>query len=374
MLETTFIYVVISLLCVVTTSMTPRYIYGKSTISLNSIKYFISCFTPIIIYTLFWGLRENVGTDYAAYKTIFYAIDSDNERIEPIYYFLNVFFREIGFSHISIFILTSFISIWSLFYIARYESRTFACFLIYFFFTTNLVFFYQNGIRQSIAFSFLMILISRIHDYKLWKLCLLGLIAWGFHKSSLVPLAIILTLRIAPQIKINKYILIAILFFLTFFGGQLYVYIFSKFNFLFGLLGYTGYEENIDKFERAVEYSSGLGLLLKLFLNCLIIFYQDKYYHAHKKFPIYYVYIFFLIGILFEPIIAENDIMRRLNVYFINTKFIVFAYICSCILKTKQVNKKNQLFTIFIVFSCLLLYIAAILSNSNDCVPYKTIF
>ena len=370
MSQTVFIYIVITLLCVITTLMTPHYIFGRNTIRTNSIKYFTSCFIPIMIYSLFWGFRDNVGTDYPAYESMFYNIDSDNERIEPIYYFLNVFFREIGFSHVSIFILTSFISIWSLFYIARYESRTFACFLIYFFFTTSLVLFYQNGIRQSIAFSFLMILISRIQDYKLWKLCLLGLMAWGFHKSSVVPLVIILTLRIVPQIKINKYILIVILIFLTFFGDQLYSFIFSKFYFLFGLLGYTSYEENVDRFETSAELSSGLGLLLQLTINCLVIFNQEKYYQTNKKNPIYYFYLFYILGIMINPIISGNSLMGRLNMYFISSKFIMYTYFCTFLTQQK---KTSTILTYFLVIMQILLFIVALLGNSNDCVPYKAI-
>ena len=369
--STIILYIFITLLCVVTTSMTPHYIYGKNAVRLTSVKYFLSCFTPIIIYTLFWGFRDNVGADYPAYESMFYNIDSDNERIEPIYYFLNVFFREIGFSHVSIFILTSFISIWSLFYIARYESRTFACFLIYFFFTTSLVLFYQNGIRQSIAFSFLIILISRIHEYKLWKLCLLGLMAWGFHKSSIVPLAIILTLRIVPQIKINKYILIASLIFLSYFGDQLYSFIFSKFYFLFGLLGYTSYEDNIDKFEKSIELSSGLGLLLQLAINCLVIFNQEKYYQTNKKNPIYYFYLFYLIGIMLAPIIFRNGLMGRLNMYFLSSKFIMYTYFCTFLTQQK---KTSIILTYFLVIMQILLFIVALLGNSNYCVPYKAIF
>ena len=213
-----------------------------------------------------------------------------------------------------------------------------------------------------------MILISRIHDYKLWKLCILGLIAWGFHKSSLVPLAIILILRIAPQIKVNKYILIASFIFLSFYGGQLYSFIYSKFSFLFGLLGYTGFEENIDNFERSVELSSGLGFLLKLFLNCLIIFQQEKYYQGYKKSPIYYFYIFFLIGILLEHVIFENSAMMRLNFYFISTKFIIYTYYC-----TKIENHKALVSITFylLIISHILLFITSILSNSNACVPYN---
>lgn len=370
---TLFLYFFITFICTVTTVFIPKQIYEKNTYTFKyDFKYFSYSFIPIIIYTLFWGLRDQVGADYQGYADMFYTIEYDNERIEPIYLYLNILLRESGFSHISIFLITSYISIWSLFYIAKYESKNFSIFVIFFFFTTSIVLFYQNGIRQSIAFSFLIMLISCINKEHIIKILVLGLIAWGFHKSVLVPCVILMLLYYIPQIKLNKYIIIIVFIFTTFWGHHLYDYIFSKFSFMFNLLGYTGYEDNIDNFEKNIEFSSGLGRLLKLIINCIIIFYQEIFFSPKEKKAMYFFYIFFLLGILLEPIVMENGIMKRLNIYFINTRFIIYAYFCTQLLKSPKAT--NQILMILLILAHIMLFSAAILSNSNSCVPYKSIF
>lgn len=369
MSETIFLYTLILLGCIATTALTPKSIYGIHSQNIG-IKYYLYTLIPILIYTLFWGLRYDVGADYLNYKEYFSFMP---EKIEIGYQFLNKILNNLGFNYVSIFIVTSFFPIYTLFFIARKESKPFAVLLVYFFFTSSLVFFTQNGIRQSIALFFIFILISKIKDSKLPIIIILAILAWSFHNSAIVPIVFIALLYILKPIKINKYILIALLVILSFTGSKLYDIFFAKFAFMFELLDYSGYEENIGNYESAVKYDSGFGMILKLIINLIVIYNQDKFLqNKEDKQPIYYFYIFFVIGILLDRIIAGNSIFGRMNVYFINSRVIIYAYLCYYLISHK--NIKYSIIIAFIIVSMLLLYISSILGNSNICVPYKSIF
>ena len=374
MFETIFLYILVLAGCVITTAFTPNYIYGKCSKKFGLLYYFY-VLLPILIYTLFWGLRYDVGADYWGYVGYF---NSMPDEIEIGFKALNKVLKEIGLSHVSLFIVTSFFSIFSLFLIARNESKLFSILLIYFFFTTSFVFFTLNGIRQTIAYLLILILISKVNTSpksNLLLIVLLAFAAWTFHKSAVVPITYFILLYILkPVIKVNKYLNVSILVVLTFFGGTLYDVFLSRFAFLFELLDYTGYQENISDFEKSVQFGSGLGMMLKLVLNSIVILYQDKIIGTRDKNAAYYFYMFFLLGIMLEPIIAENGIMRRMNIYFISTRFVVYSYLCTYLLSIKNKGVLPKIITGVFIMSLLLLYIAAILSNSNECVPYHSIF
>lgn len=358
------------LLCTFSTYLVPNSI-PKNSIG-GDIKYYLCYFVPITIYTLFWGLRYDVGTDYLSYKDI-YDYSYYYDRIEFGYIFINGVLNKLGFSYVSIFIVTSFISIVSLYAIGKNENKLFLTFLVFFYFTTSLVFFAQNGIRQMLALSFIYLLISRLRENNNYILLLiLAFFAYSVHKSAIIPILLILLLFIIRKVYINKYIVIMTLVFVTFYGSSLSGLIYSNVSLISAFFNYSNYGDNILDFENNIEYGSGLGMLLKMLLNIVVISHQDKIVYNNESKCVYYFYMFFLLGILLEPIFMDNPIMKRLNIYFASTKFILYSYLC-CYLWTYK-NRINIPFLLVFLIGSVLLYIASILSNSNICVPYKTVF
>ena len=116
MSQTILLYIFILIGCIITTSFTPRSIYGKYSQQIG-IKYYLYVLIPIVLYTLFWGLRYDVGADYFGYIDYFNEMPED---IEIGYKALNYFLKELGFSYVSIFIVTSFFPICTLFILSRY--------------------------------------------------------------------------------------------------------------------------------------------------------------------------------------------------------------------------------------------------------------
>ena len=93
--------------------------------------------------------------------------------------------------------------------------------------------------------------------------------------------------------------------------------------------------------------------------------------HMAVKTVPYLFYLTFVIGVLIEPIVSSNMLAKRLNLYFYYSQFFVYAYFCVKMAKEKKGICNVQ--SLFVVVAYFMLFVAAILSNSNYCVPYKLV-
>lgn len=93
-------------------------------------SYYKKLLIPILIYTLFWGMRYDVGADYLAYKGFY---NNTPEDFEFGFKMLLSILNFLGFNYISLFVVTSLVSIVSVYIVAKYEDRRFGCYAIFFF-------------------------------------------------------------------------------------------------------------------------------------------------------------------------------------------------------------------------------------------------
>lgn len=114
-----------------------------------------------------------------------------------------------------------------------------------------------------------------------------------------------------------------------------------------------------------------MGLILKTIVNVVIIYNQDLFFSDKEKTVPYLFYITFAIGVLIEPVVFSNMLATRLNLYFYYSQFFVYAYFCVKMAKEKKGICNVQ--SLFVVVAYFMLFVAAILSNSNYCVPYKLV-
>lgn len=363
MAGTLFIYIFVLLFCTAAT-----YMLSPSSCIAQRTSYYKKLLIPILIYTLFWGMRYDVGADYLAYKGFY---NNTPEDFEFGFKMLLSILNFLGFNYISLFVVTSLVSIVSVYIVAKYEDRRFGCYAIFFFFTTSIVFFFQNGIRQAMALSVFWILVSRIDKYSIVKLVFLAILSYSFHKSAIFPIAVVLIVYLMPRIKINKYVLIALVLLSTFSGSILFDKIAEQMKGLFELMDYSRQADNLEIYEKKVELGSGFGLILKTIVNVVIIYNQDLFFSDKEKTVPYLFYLTFVIGVLIEPIVSSNMLAKRLNLYFYYSQFFVYAYFCVKMAKEKKGICNVQ--SLFVVVAYFMLFVAAILSNSNYCVPYKLV-
>ncbi|BAX78636.1 hypothetical protein ALGA_0241 [Labilibaculum antarcticum] len=321
-------------------------------------------YLPILIYSLFWGLRYNVGTDFQSYENFFRSVKMNTSNIyklEPGYHFLNEILANLDLTSTSIFIVTSFIVVYFLYKSVSTKSNLLPI-VIFFYFTTSTVLFSQNGIRQSIALCILFIVIRFFVEKKYIKSIILLILAFLFHKSVLIP-AMLIPIFYRNIFSSRILVLIAMLFTLIF-GTELLPYLLKQSAFIFTALNYDQLDR-ILKFSVTFEKGSGIGFLLKISIYILTIYLSPYVKNYFKLSPYIIFYNFFILGIILEPIISQNYFLNRINMYFLPMRIFVYAY--SCLYLMKNNTTKNYLFALYYFIAHILFFIASVYSNSNDC-------
>lgn len=369
--ETIVLYLTIMLIMMISTALTPSNIIGK-----KKTQYFYYIL-PIGLYTLFWGLRYNVGADYLSYQHMYENIYAYADYIEHGFVFLIYFLKQLNLSSVSLFLITSFIPI-TLLYISACEKKTILIFSIFFYFTTTIVLFNQNGIRQAIALAILLLICAKKDLYKWTILLVLGIISILFHKSAVIPLSIFLIIYLLPtltekKILFNKYLLILIVLSLQVYGQTLYNLLINNIEPLFLLLDYHNFS-HVDKWDKNVVTSSGIGVIIRILTYCIAIFYAPSIIKKNQYRSFYIFYIFFIIGILLEPIIAQNSYFKRMNLYFLSTRIFIYSYLLDYLITTRKNKIINFFIITFIITTHILLFIYELSNNSNLCVPYQYLF
>ncbi len=317
----------------------------------------------LIIYSLFWGLRYNVGTDFQNYENFFNRVKANTAvyNIGPGYHFLNEILAKLNLSSSSIFIATSFMVVYFLYNSVAKKSKLLPL-IIFFFFTTGMVLFSQNGIRQSIALCILFVII-RFFDEKLFlKSFILFVLAFSFHKSVIIPTILILIFK--KNIFTSRSLVLIAMFFTLFLGTILLPDLLKQTGFVFSALNYDQLDR-LKKFDVTFEVGSGMGLLLKNSIYILTIYLSSFVKDSFKLSPYLIFYNFFIFGVILEPIISQNYFLNRINYYFLPMRIFVYSYTCLYLLNDKTL--KNYLLVLFYLIAHILFFIASIYSNSSDC-------
>ena len=156
----------------------------------------------------------------------------------------------------------------------------------------------------------------------------------------------------------------------AFSGSILFDKIAEQMKGLFELMDYSRLSDNLEIYEKKAELGGGgFGLILKTIVNVVIIYNQDLFFSDKEKTVPYLFYLTFVIGVSIEPIVSSNMLAKRLNLYFYYSQFFVYAYFCVKMAKGKKGICNVQ--SLFVVVAYFMFFVAAILSNSNYCVPYK---
>lgn len=367
-------YNFVLLLMVVFTILTPDSIYGRES-KVGIIKYWGYLLPPILLYSLFWGLRENVGADFPAYKMMYlFPSSAFAKHTEVGYQWLNQILAHMGFGYWSIFIVTSALTIIAIYYLGRRHGKSFTVALVYFFFTSTLVFSAQNGIRQHMAINFILIGLALIPiaKNKILPLAILITASILVHKSAVVPWIIFLIIYFAKKMIINKYVLITLVFACNILRGYLYQYVFGYFDAFFTMLDYAGYYERFNEFKMDQTLSSGFGVILKHIIYLIVIWNQELFIKKNKtKDTAYIAYCFFIIAIICEPIFSSHMILNRMVMYFSAMKFVVYAFAAKALWSRITIPSKSMAVALYII--TFMLFNAAILSNSNYVVPYEMV-
>lgn len=276
------------------------------------------------IMTVFYGLRnECVGSDTLGYISMFYEDSSRSffdllnymwEKKSPGYVFLEWLFFHIIPSARAWLIFTSAFFFFGL---SRFIKKH-SCdpFFSYFIFFTVFGTFQMTGIRQSLAMVFLMESYSFAIKRNLFKYFIFIIIAYWFHKSSLVFLPVYFLVK--RNVRITDFIFITLCIF------SMYTIRNSAFDYIKSFTSYYYFEEL--NHEDPVNYSIMIyTTTLAAFIVCLFL--KNKQNNSIKTiksnlFPQNEISLIeananlLYIASLFMPMVAVNGAVRRIVMYF----------------------------------------------------------
>lgn len=335
----------------------------------------------ILFYSLVVGFRDNVGLDYAGYTSWY-----EHFRLTGKFYVENeigfrmiiVLLSTINLPYISLFLVLAFFQI--VFLILAINRLSFVRGWYSFFFLTCLLFFMSmNVMRQTIAYYIFFWGYFYFLDRK--YLQYIGIILFGmlFHKTIVIPALVGVFLR--GDIFKNRVFLIAFLFAGSF---LLPLVLESFFKLIFPVadwLGYGFYIEiagSLTQFTEDNQTGDGLGLLLFLIIDGLIIYYSDK---MKEEFKLNYFIPFFnlfVIGAILSRAFAANFLFLRIAEYFINFRVLMLAFLCLYFVRNKKSSVSNYVkFTTLqsiVVILMLAFFYKAILNNAAGCRPWSFVF
>ncbi len=242
---------------------------------------FLSVFIPAAI-------RYDIGTDYANYVYYFDLIKNDYfVPKEPLYILLNKVIALLGLDVQWFFVITSFIICYFVYKIIPIKHLPLGVFL----YVVTLYLHDYSAVRQGIAVVLVTYAIRFLSEKRMKKFFLYTALASLVHIAT--GLGILLVYPIVRR-NYNKYFLLAII-------AVSYVLI-VRMNITQLILIYVGnlipkYSWYLtSEFNRAVEMSSGVGVLIRLFIAFIIVFFKDRIVVKNSKANIiinlYVLYVF----------------------------------------------------------------------------------
>lgn len=373
---TALLYILVSLLCVTLTSRIPRRAFvGSPLYEQKRAKDYSYFLAPIMVFTLFWGLRYDVGTDYLEYTRVYESTDWMAEThgalgYEKGFILTNKFFQLLGFSSISIFIYSSFVFVFALYFWCHEETRRYSIFAV-FFFMTGPVLFAQNGTRQMLAMSFFLCGLVFLGRKKIIPWLIFVFLAYMNHRSIIVPSVIMTVLFLVKPLHINKYVLIIINILLFLFGRELQVLFINRIEGVATLLAYENYVEGaLEKVNTELVYNTGIGRFLLVIVNSIVFLSQDLFLTG-KKDARYYAYWCFLIGVNLTPLFWGNETLGRLSL-----SFSLLSWATLALSMTALVNSKKeiaQMIVICVIARQLISFCISVVANSSGCGSYQMI-
>lgn len=341
-----------------------RYLYtGKIQ---NAIGFLV---IPVLVYVLFWGFRVDVGTDYEAYCNAFKTISNGfSANYEFGFLALCEFLSSLGFTSISLFVVISFIQIVCILCLPTNNTVYEKVFDLFFAYTCT-VFFFQNGLRQSVAMSmFLFFLAYFRKNYKhLLMACLAVFLGFSFHKSIVFPAAIVALIYFLPRYILPTLPTIIIIG-ITNIIGVLYP---SLINDVIGSISIVqdvyGNEAQSYFIYGGVAQDRGVGWIVIMLLSFIPILYKDHI--VNKNDNSYLFYWMFLIGESFRQFFASNLAFNRVNMYFLLADIYMYSKVCGYFSK----KNTNHVLIYIIVAFYLFGYVTAIFSGDNGVGVYENV-
>ena len=330
-----------------------------------------------IFFSLFIGLRNEIGCDWEGYKKIFELTNCipnignnqcDTNSISNTFDYLR--FKEVGFSSLNFIVkkfggnyyyvkyISSLFFVIPLLYFCSNLKRPFLAILISYPYLITVI--GLASIRQSIAIGFLMVCITELKRNKFYTYYLYNFLGNIFHYSSVIFIFLPLLIQEHENYKLEKLkkaliILLFIFIFLSLFFNNNYL--------IHQLNGYFNYP-------KILSIKSPLIIWIMITIPSATILLNYKYFKSDDKNKFWRNYS--IIGILmFFSIFFNKIIALRFLLYFIPIKIYAFSNITEIKIFHKS---KRIVYLAIILLSFSFLTIWLNFANHSYCyLPYKNL-
>ncbi|MGX8833547.1 EpsG family protein [Amedibacillus sp. YH-ame6] len=301
------------------------------------------------------GLRYGVGQDYFfTYVPYFERIQigSVNEKLEPVYHYLNEIISFLFGDYVWVFIICSIIFMIFV-YEQIFEDSPYPLFSIYLLIGMSYYFIFMNAMRQMVGCAILLFSLRYVQQKKIKPFSTCVLIATGFHISCIVFLFVyfIQSIKLKPRIMAATTI---ILFLLSKPIG-------TSINDIILKTQYSGYVGSI--------YDKGETGYIILLMNIAITIFAAFYYVKEKKYQLYFNLQ--VIAMWISAFSGDIVLINRIRWFFGLPGIILVPLVVS-----KIKNKKIQFMVSALIILLYFVYITYTIGvkNGNNVLPYHTIF
>lgn len=307
------------------------------------------------------AFRYQIGTDYENYVYIFNNLaEYDLIKLEPIYYALNYVIKYLGMDVQWVFILTSFIFCYFIYYTAQFYHRGWIItFFILLFYLASF-----NIVRQSVALSIAFYALHNLFNNRNRNFLFFIFLSLGFHYSTII----FIPFYFIRNIKLSWFFSIVLLMLVIFIGTKLNISETIFNNSIFQDSKYNVYATN--EYNRETEVKSGIGVILQLIIPItfiLLSFSMKNIKHLG------FVIVLCLSFILMLYLTLQVYIFTRILVLFSISYLFSIAFIEKSQLRIRYVI----LFGVFILnvvfFEYTILVAQSNLGSGLGISPYRTI-
>ncbi len=312
------------------------------------------------------ALRYNVGSDYLTYEKWFNKINSLSFKYADFAFVNLIFFIKLFTNNSQfLFVVTSFIILFFIF-VSAFRYKDDYDLIIFLFLSLGFYFSTFNGIRQWIAASIFMYSFKYIEEKKFIKYAILVFCSSLFHMSALLLIPcyfifshnykdktkiILLSILIVFSKVVNPYQLLAVIF-----------KIFLPLYYQRYVVGNFSINQNHGTF-MPVLLNGGMLVYYYIFKSRFLKIYSVQKYEKKKNMA--------FILTIFAILNTINYIFSRISaIYFIP----MIIFLIPDVYKIFGVKIQKVIKLIIIVVGLLYITINTTVKNSNDVLPYKTIF
>lgn len=328
-------------------------------------------FWLVFIFAVFSGVRYDVGVDYLSYKELYEMVlqfgSYTRKDMEVGFAWLCQFLAYFKCHYVVFFTVCALLQIVPVFYAFR-EERYVYRFIIYFILATGQYFFMMNGMRQGIAFSFIVCAFSLAMNRKWIVTMALLCVASSFHTSVLLFLPFFLLCYFKRTLWVKKrwgrFLLIAGSFFLP-----SVVPVQDVLSVIESAVMFVGYDRYADISNLLNEQNLAYGArsIVNLMVGVIVAAYANKVDERFKDSMFPMVFNLYFIGLCATPFFIFSQSLMRFVTYFNLFQFLACSYVGAYLYQQRKV----QTMLSFMLFVSLYLWISIYVATERECVLYQ---